>query len=288
MGNIPPRDDENNARIAERLRQAATLLSVDEASRFRAAAYRRAADAIVALPEDVAVIVERGGRNALDAIPGVGPAIAGAIAQMLTTGRWSLLERLKGTSNPEAMFRSVPGIGPELSKRIHEHLHVETLEALEAAAHDGRLERVPGISARRAAMVRGALAELLARVRPRPASPAPEPEVALLLDVDHEYREKAARGELRKIAPKRFNPTGEAWLPILNTVRGPWHFTALYSNTARAHEFGRVTDWVVIYFYRDRAPEGQRTVVTETNGPSRGQRVVRGREADSMQYYAAA
>lgn len=288
MGNIPPRDDENNARIADRLRQAATLLSVDEASRFRAAAYRRAADAIVALPEDVAVIVERGGRNALDAIPGVGPAIAGAIAQMLTTGRWSLLERLKGTSNPEAMFRSVPGIGPELSKRIHEHLHVETLEALEAAAHDGRLERVPGISARRAAMVRGALAELLARVRPRPASPAPEPEVALLLDVDREYREKAARGELRKIAPKRFNPTGEAWLPILNTVRGPWHFTALYSNTARAHEFGRVTDWVVIYFYRDRAPEGQRTVVTETNGPSRGQRVVRGREADSMQYYAAA
>jgi len=280
MGDLPPlAPATNNARIAERLRQAATLLSIDEASRFRAAAYRRAADAIVALPE---------GRKALDAIPGVGPSIAGAIAQMLTTGRWSLLERLKGASDPEAMFRSVPGIGPELSKRIHEHLHVETLEALEAAAHDGRLERVPGISARRAAMVRSALAELLARVRPRPASPVPEPEVALLLDVDREYREKAARGELRKIAPKRFNPAGEVWLPILNTARGPWHFTALYSNTARAHQLGRVSNWVVIYFYRDGAPEGQRTVVTESHGPSRGQRVVRGREADSMEYYAAA
>jgi len=78
----------------------------------------------------------------------------------------------------------VPGIGPELSKRIHEHLHVETLEALEAAAHDGRLEQVPGFSARHAAMVRSVLAELLARVRPRPASPAAEPEAALLLDVD--------------------------------------------------------------------------------------------------------
>jgi len=108
------------------------------------------------------------------------------------------------------------------------------------------------------------------------------------LDVDREYREKAARGELRKIAPKRFKPSGEAWLSILNTVRGPWHFTALYSNTARAHQLGHATDWVVIYFYRDGTPEGQRTVVTESHGPSRGYRVVRGREADSMEYHAAA
>jgi hypothetical protein len=41
---------------------------------------------------------------------------------------------------------------------------------------------------------------------------------------------------LRKIVPKRFNPRGEAWLPVLHTRRGDWHFTFLFSNTQRAHE----------------------------------------------------
>lgn len=59
----------------------------------------------------------------------------------------------------------------------------------------------------------------------------------MLLDVDRAYR--AAAGALAKIAPKRFNPAGEAWLPILHTERGPWRFTALFSNTARAHSLGR-------------------------------------------------
>jgi putative hydrolase len=60
----------------------------------------------------------------------------------------------------------------------------------------------------------------------------------------------------------------------------PWRFTALFSNTALAHELGRVRDWVVIYFHQDRGPEGQRTVVTESRGSFAGRRAVRGREAE--------
>ena len=52
----------------------------------------------------------------------------------------------------------------------------------------------------------------------------------------------------------------------LHAVRGSWHFTALYSNTARAHQLGRVTDWVVLFFHKDSQAEGQRTVVTEARG----------------------
>jgi putative hydrolase len=107
------------------------------------------------------------------------------------------------------------------------------------------------------------------------------------LDVDREYRDRAAAGNLIKIAPKRFNPKGEAWLPLLHTVRGAWHLTALYSNTARAHQLGRITDWVVIYFHRDGQPEGQRTVVTETHGEAADKRIVRGREAECRQDYAS-
>ena len=96
---------------------------------------------------------------------------------------------------------------------------------------------------------------------------------------------KAAAGALRKIAPRRFNPSGEAWLPVLHAHHGDWHFTALFSNTARAHELDRVSDWVVIYFHTDDDPEGQCTVVTETHGPLEGRRVVRGREAECRAYY---
>jgi DNA polymerase (family X) len=183
---------------------------------------------------------------------------------------------------PEQLFQSIPGVGLELARRLHEHLDVDTLETLEVAAHDGRLEEVPGIGSRRAAMLRASLAGMLARTRPVRRTRTIEPEVDLLLDVDRQYREEAGRDALPKIAPRRFNPTADAWLPILHSDRGDWHFTALFSNTARAHEFGRSRDWVVIYFHQNSGPEGQRTVVTETRGPAAGSRVVRGRETECM------
>lgn len=271
-----------NQAIADRLREAAELLERQAADPFRIAAYRRAADTVAGLPEDAAGLLERDGRAGLEALPGIGRSLAAAIAEMATTGRWAQLERLRGTVSPEALFQAIPGIGPELAQRLHDELHVDTLEGLEIAAHDGRLERVKGIGQRRAAALRAALAAMLARTRRSPRAPASEPGVELLLDVDAEYRRRAAAGDLPKIAPRRFNPDGRAWLSILHTDRGPWHFTALFSNTARAHELQRTDDWVVVYFVGDDHDEGQRTIVTETRGRLRGRRVVRGREAECM------
>jgi putative hydrolase len=108
--------------------------------------------------------------------------------------------------------------------------------------------------------------------------------VAELLDIDREYREKAAADRLPRIAPRRFNPTGEAWLPILHTDRDDRHYTALFSNTARAHELGMTDDWVVIY-RDDRRSDGQWTVITSRFGQLEGRRIVRGREAECSTYY---
>jgi hypothetical protein len=80
---------------------------------------------------------------------------------------------------------------------------------------------------------------------------------------------------------------GNAGLPILHSDRDAWHFTLLYSNTALAHELKRTHDWVIVYFYDDHHQEGQCTVVTETRGPLTGQRVVRGRELECRDFYAA-
>jgi putative hydrolase len=276
-----------NRRIADRLRQAADLLEAQGANPFRVRAYRDAAATLEALNQDVGDILEQEGIEGLEKLPRIGRSLAAAIAEMVRTGRWAQLERLKGAVDPVGLFATIPGLGPELAKRIYETLGVDTLEQLELAAHDGRLQQVKGIGPERAAMLRAVLAEMLARTRRRlRREPRDEPEVAILLDVDAEYREKAEAGRLPKIAPRRFNPTGEAWLPILHTQRGPWHFTVLYSNTALAHELGTVRDWVVVYFHRDNEPEeGQRTVVTETRGPLAGRRVVRGRERECRDHY---
>jgi hypothetical protein len=137
-------------------------------------------------------------------------------------------------------------------------------------------------------MIRGALATMLGRPLGRGRRLQPEPAVEVLLSLDREYRDKAVAGRLPLIAPRRFNPSGEAWLPVLHTERGEWHFTALFSNTAQAHQLNRTRDWVVIYYYDDEHAEGQHTVVTETRGPLAGRRVVRGREAECKAHYARA
>ncbi len=268
-----------NAALAARLRDYADLVDGQAANPFRARAYRNAADFVERLPRPVSAILAAEGREGLDALPGIGPRIAAALAELCLTGRWSQLDRVRGEAEPEALFRTIPGIGPALARRLAEDLHLSSLEALETAAHDGRLAEAAGWGPRRLRMVQSALAERLGRPRLRRARAVAErPPVSMLLDVDQAYREAARDGRLPRIAPRRFNPTAEAWLPILHTERGEWRFTALFSNTPLAHQLGRTHDWVVIFYETDATPEGQCTVVTETQGPMRGRRVVRGRE----------
>ena len=231
-----------NLRVAERLREASHLLSAQGASAYRIDAYRAAADSIAHLARDVRRLYDAEGVRGLDAIPHVGLGIAAAVAEMLATRHWSELERLRGGSGATALFECVPGIGARLARRIHKELGVETLEALENAAHDGRLANVLGVGERRSASIRACLAQMLAgerRARLAQSAPAESP-VEMLLDVDSEYRRKSALGELHLIAPCRFNPEGAAWLPILHASRGDWRFTALYSNTAMAHKLARL------------------------------------------------
>ena len=277
---------DENAQIAAQLREAAALVEAQGGNPFRVGAYRKAAETIVREARPVRELFDAQGREGLEALPGVGPGIASAVAEMLATGRWVQLARLRGDADPEALFCTVPGIGPETAHAIHDALHVDTLEALETAAHDGKLEDVPGLGPRRAAQIRASLANMLGRrVARAPRSSESAPGIGMLLEVDREYRDKAAAGKLKTIAPKRFNPRGEAWLPVMHAARGEWHFTALFSNTARAHELGRTRDWVVIYYYDGEHVEAQCTVVTETRGALAGKRVVRGREPECRAHY---
>ncbi len=274
-----------NLRIARRLEEIAQLLSAQKENPFRVQAYLNAAETLRRLRPSVADVLEREGEEGLRKLPGIGKNLARSIATVVFTGQLPMLHRLRGESDSELLLASVPGVGKVLATRFHHDLGIDTLEQLEAAAHDGRLREIAGLGDKRIAGIIDSLASRLGRVPRTHKVPKPiEPTIGEILDVDREYRSKAASGHLPLIAPRRFNPNRKAWLPILHTERGKRHYTALFSNTARAHALKRTMDWVVLY-YDGRDGEGQCTVITSNRGPLAGKRIVRAREDECTSYY---
>ena len=273
-----------NLQIAQRFDEVADLIEQQSGNPFRARAYRRAAETLRRTPRSVREILDAGGEAGLEELEGIGDALARQIRITLTSGRLPILERLRGESDPEALLASAPGIGRRTAERLHHDLGIDTLEDLEAAAHDGRLELLAGFGPKKVSGIIDSLQGRLGRIRRRTPPSPEEPPVDDLLSVDEEYRDKAVAGELKTIAPRRFNPDNEAWLPILHTRRSGRELTALFSNTARAHKLERTRDWVVIYCDHGGG-ELQYTVVTAREGAIAGKRVVRGRETECRAYY---
>jgi DNA polymerase (family 10) len=273
-----------NEQIARRLDELASLLESQGANPFRVNAYRHGAMAIAGLPEPVADLYARQGIEGLQQVPSIGRRLAIAIRSLVETGRLPILEHLRGEIDPVQLLQSVPGIGAIQAGRLHHDLGIDSLEELEAAAHDGRLASVAGLGAKRVAGIIDSLASRLGRVRQALGNPDTQVCVEDLLDVDREYREAVQTGMLPTIAPRRFNPEKKAWLPILHTHRGDRHYTAMFSNTARAHRLGTTRDWVILCQDGESGTH-QCTVVTCRQGLLKGSRIVRGREAECAEYF---
>lgn len=284
-GEDQPNASTENAFVADKLREVADLLEQQGAVSFRVRAYREATTFVASLPEPIRQIYEAEGQDGLERLPTIGSSISYAIASLLDSGTLGILDRLRGAVDPDQLFQTVPMIGPALARIIHETLHIETLEALEEAAVDGRLLAVKGIGQRRVDSIRHSLNDMLKRRRQTPTLRQKSgPAVSDILSIDREYREAIAL--LPTIKPRRFNETGTNRIPILHAERGPWRFTAMYSNTALAHQYHRTKDWVVIYYERDGQPEGQSTVVTAHHGALKGRRIVRGQEKACEDFYS--
>jgi hypothetical protein len=217
-----------NGWIAGNLRSFTDLLAAQEEDGFRIRAYRNAADRIEAMDRSLREIHDAGGREGLIALPAIGEGIASAIAEMLTLGQWYQLDRQRGEAVPERLFRSLPGVGPILADRFASLFDAQTLEELEAVLQDPEMT-VPGLDGRRRQAILAGLAKRLGPIRGtrRSVKAAVLPPVSFLLEADAVYRLKARAGELRLIAPRRSDPEGMAWLPVLHLRRGDWHLTLL-------------------------------------------------------------
>ncbi|MCQ4438251.1 hypothetical protein NO135_24910, partial [Clostridioides difficile] len=72
-------------------------------------------------------------------------------AEVLVPGRWRQLDRLCGDAARPSAVEAVPGRGHALALRIHDLLHIDTLEELDRAVRNGQLETISGVGPRRAA-----------------------------------------------------------------------------------------------------------------------------------------
>ena len=139
----------NNAQIAEVFENIAGLLEIKGERRFVVVSYQRAARTIDHLPTELEQMVRD--EDDLTQIPGIGKAIAGKITQLSTEGKMDFYEKLRAEF-PDGILEvmRVPGVGPKSAKRLWEELDVTSVEALEAAASDGRLPALPRMGPKKA------------------------------------------------------------------------------------------------------------------------------------------
>jgi len=133
----------HNADIAAFFEEIADRLEIQGANPFRIRAYRNAARTLGELPQEARALLEKG--EDLTRLPGIGGDLAAKIQEIVTTGRSSLLERLRRELPPAVTeLLQIPGLGPKRVKALYHDLEVQTAEQLYRAARDGRIRALPG------------------------------------------------------------------------------------------------------------------------------------------------
>ncbi|MEQ1626274.1 MAG: histidinol-phosphatase [Nitrospira sp.] len=150
-----------NERVAQVFQSIATLLASQRANPYRIRAYRRAADSILALEEDVALVAQR---QELEDIDGIGKDLAGKIREFLETGTIRTYEELKTPLPPEVKsWARLPGLHDSLVSYLYARLGIRTLDDLEQLVSSHLLRTVPGFT--------GSEDALLQAIRQQKSSP---------------------------------------------------------------------------------------------------------------------
>lgn len=131
-----------NSEIAVIFDTIADMLEIRGENPFRIRAYRRAAQNLETLPDDVSKFSV----DELTKIPGIGKDLAQKIREYSETKKVRALEELKAEI-PEGIldFVSIPGLGPKTAKLLYDELNITGLDELEDYAKKGKLKGLPHI-----------------------------------------------------------------------------------------------------------------------------------------------
>lgn len=148
----------DNESIARRFYRLAALIDIRGDDPFRLRSYRNAAEAIETWPTPLQKIAAEEGIAGLQAIPGVGKAIAGKIIDLLDRGTFDAWERIIAET-PESVLDllEIPGIGPKTAAMLHQKFKVSSREALKEFVAGGGLELVDGIGPKTAERIKESL-----------------------------------------------------------------------------------------------------------------------------------
>ncbi len=132
-----------NVELADIFANIANILKIKEENKFKIRAYERVAATLESLPMEVETLYKLG---KLDEIPGVGPAIAKKIGELIETGRLEYYENLKKTIPGGVLeLLNVPEVGPRKAKLFYEELQIDNVQKLEEAALQHKLQKLPGM-----------------------------------------------------------------------------------------------------------------------------------------------
>jgi DNA polymerase (family X) len=147
------------------LSEIAVLSELNGENAFRARAFASAARKLEGTDADLALLAREG---RLTTLPGIGAGIAETIRELVETGRSGLHEELR-SATPIGLFEvmRVPGLGPKKVHTLHRDLGIDSLDALESAAIDGRLASAPGFGARTVGRVLEGIRSVRSRLRLR-------------------------------------------------------------------------------------------------------------------------
>ncbi|KAA0002668.1 MAG: DNA polymerase/3'-5' exonuclease PolX [Thermoplasmata archaeon] len=131
-----------NREIARIFYEIADMLEMQDVQ-FKPRAYRKAAQNIESLSEDIEEIYKRG---ELEKIPGVGKSIAEKVKELIEKGSLAYYEKLKKEIpvNLEELS-SVEGLGPKMIKLLYKELGVKNLNDLERVAKEGKIRHLKGM-----------------------------------------------------------------------------------------------------------------------------------------------
>lgn len=109
---------------------------------FKVSAYQRAAESIQGISDKIGTFSEK----ELITLPGIGKAMARKIQEMNTTGKLVFLEKLEDEVPPSLIdLLAIPDVGPKKVARFWHELGVKTVNELEIAAHEGKIQKLSGM-----------------------------------------------------------------------------------------------------------------------------------------------
>ncbi|MFI5200250.1 MAG: helix-hairpin-helix domain-containing protein, partial [Candidatus Limnocylindrales bacterium] len=151
----------SNAQLAAIFHEIGDMLEVKGELVFKTVAYHRAADAIGHHPVEIARAYREGN---VPRIPGVGQAISDKLAELSRTGHLAFYDRLAAEvpAGVVSLLR-VPGVGPKTVRILHDELGINDLDGLRAAAQEGRIRTVKGLSDKTEASILAGIASLETR-----------------------------------------------------------------------------------------------------------------------------